>query len=429
MKIWKYLSTVFFVACVSISGFTQQVDYAKQIVEDLSAPNMYGRGYYKNGVNKAGKYIANEMKEMGLESFEKNYFQNLKYDVNTFPNNTFVALNGKKLEPGSEYMVSPDCPKVKRDYQIVSFDSITYNDTLLFTEKISTLDLNNKLVVIDFTVISDREIRMFYILKQLRENSNGAAGFIEKLSGNLVWSVRSYQKAYPIIKIQEDAFPEDLQTISINVRPKLKKDFKTSNVIGSIPSATNSNEWIIFTAHYDHLGHMGKEMYIPGAQDNASGTSMVLNLAKHYSENPADVNIAFMLFTGEEIGLLGSTHYVFHPYFPIENIRAVVNLDMVGTGDKGITVVNGGAEGYQDLFSCLDSINIQNKYFTILKARGEAANSDHYPFHMMGRKAIFIYTMGGTTYYHNPKDKPETLSYTGYNALFNLLLNFVDIYE
>ena len=102
---------------------------------------------------------------------------------------------------------------------------------------------------------------------------------------------------------------------------------------------------------------------------------------------------------------------------------------MVGTGDDGITIVNGKADGYETIFENINSINLRNEYFTVLKARNEAANSDHYPFHAMGTKAIFIYTMGGKTYYHNPKDKPETLTYTGYIPLFNLLIDFVKSYE
>jgi hypothetical protein len=64
-----------------------------------------------------------------------------------------------------------------------------------------------------------------------------------------------------------------------------------------------------------------------------------------------------------------------------------------------------------------------------MKPRDISMNSDHYPFHEMGVKAVFIYTMGGKTYYHNPKDKPETLTFGGYNQLFGLVTKFAEEYE
>jgi hypothetical protein len=428
MKFLKYLSLIIIFNCFSFQLFSQNLDYAKKVVEDLSAPNFNGRGYYKKGVNKAGKYISNEMKDMGLQSFEKNFAQYLSYDVNVFSHNTYVELDGQKLVAGDEYFVGASSPKIKGDFNVVYFDSITYSDTSIFKEKTANLDLSSSFLTIDFSILKDSKIRWFYV-NLIRNNTLNAVGYIERNSGSLSWSVRNYQDSYPTIKIQKDAFPDNVKTISIDIKPKLVTNYKTNNVIGYVPASAPTDEYIVFTAHYDHLGHMGKEMYIPGAQDNASGTAMVLDLARYYSQNPSKYNIAFMLFTGEEAGLYGSIYYVTHPYFPLKKIKTVINLDMVGTGDDGITIVNGKADGYEAIFSNMESINLRNEYFTILKARDESANSDHYPFHAMGTKAIFIYTMGGETYYHNPKDKPETLTFTGYVALFNLLTDFVHSYE
>ncbi|NJO68366.1 MAG: M28 family peptidase [Bacteroidetes bacterium] len=89
------------------------------------------------------------------------------------------------------------------------------------------------------------------------------------------------------------------------------------NVIGYLPGETDT--FIVFTAHYDHLGYMGRNTMFPGANDNASGTSMVLDLIRELSEKKNHrYSYAFMLFSGEEAGLLGSTHYVQHPYFPLK---------------------------------------------------------------------------------------------------------------
>ena len=76
---------------------------------------------------------------------------------------------------------------------------------------------------------------------------------------------------------------------------------------------------------------MGKDTFFPGANDNASGVSMLLNLAKYYKAHPANYSIAFIFFSGEEAGLLGSKYYSEHPIFPLSKIKFLVNLVLLGT--------------------------------------------------------------------------------------------------
>ena len=87
---------------------------------------------------------------------------------------------------------------------------------------------------------------------------------------------------------------------------------------------------------------MGKDVYFPGANDNASGVAMLLNLANYYSkkENQPKCSIAFIAFAGEEAGLLGSKYFSEHPLIPLNKMKFLVNLDLLGTGDEGMMVVN-----------------------------------------------------------------------------------------
>ena len=159
---------------------------------------------------------------------------------------------------------------------------------------------------------------------------------------------------------------------------------------------------------------------------------MVLDLAAYYAKHQPKYTMVFMLFFGEEAGLLGSSYYVEHTLFPLNQVVMGVNLDMVGTGDEGITVVNLAEEKYADIFWLLNGINTEhgdNKYFETIKQRKAAANSDHYSFNRKDVRFVFIYTMGPGTYYHNVKDKYETLSFKGYGSLFGLLTKFVEDYE
>ena len=106
----------------------------------------------------------------------------------------------------------------------------------------------------------------------------------------------------------------------------------------------------------------------PGANDNASGIAMLLSLARYYSSHQDSLrySIAFMAFSGEEMSLLGSKYYTEHPLFPLANIRFLVNMDIMGTGDEGITVVNGTI--YKPAFNDLVKINDHIHLLKLVKA-------------------------------------------------------------
>ena len=127
------------------------------------------------------------------------------------------------------------------------------------------------------------------------------------------------------------------------------------------------DSFIVLTGHYDHLGHMGKDTYFPGANDNASGISMLLNLAKHYSEFKGEnkYSILFIAFGAEEAGLIGSKYFVNHPIFPLTNIKFLINMDLMGTGEEGLMVVNGKV--FEKEFNLLNDINKKHNFFPKIK--------------------------------------------------------------
>jgi hypothetical protein len=97
-------------------------------------------------------------------------------------------------------------------------------------------------------------------------------------------------------------------------------------------------------------------------------------------------------------------------------------MDIMGTGEEGITVVNGSA--FKKEFDELKRINEENKFISDVKIRGKSANSDHYFFSENNVKAFFIYTMGGIKAYHDIYDRPETLPLNEFEDLFNLIVKF-----
>ena len=128
----------------------------------------------------------------------------------------------------------------------------------------------------------------------------------------------------------------------------------------------------------------------------------------------------FIALTGEEVGLFGSKYFVDNPIIDLKKIKFLINLDMVGTGSSGISVVN--ATIFKEQFNKLKQINDDNNFITNISQRGAACNSDHCPFFEKGVPSFFIYTTGKEfNEYHNTKDKADSIPLTAYEGLFNLI--------
>ncbi|MBK5284656.1 MAG: Zn-dependent exopeptidase M28 [Bacteroidia bacterium] len=250
------------------------------------------------------------------------------------------------------------------------------------------------------------------------------AGIIAIEEKKLTWSVSSEAYPYPIFVVKRE-FIAVGKKISFDVTNKIIPEFKTQNLAGYYDGTSAEDSFIVITAHYDHLGMMGDSVYFPGANDNASGTSMMLDFLKYYSseKNRPKCKVAFVAFAGEEAGLRGSEYFVNNPMIPLNRIKFLINLDLVGTGDEGIMVVN--ATEHPDKFKVLKKINKEKKYFSNIGQRGKAKNSDHYWFTEKGVKCFFIYTLGGISAYHDIYDRAETVPLTKYENLFRLLRDFV----
>ena len=179
----------------------------------------------------------------------------------------------------------------------------------------------------------------------------------------------------------------------------------------------------MISAHYDHLGKVGQTIF-PGASDNASGTAMMMTLMKYYSKHQPNYRTVFMAFAGEEAGILGADYYVNHPLFPLNQIKFLVNLDIMGAGDQGIQVVNGKV--FKNQFEKLVELNQTNNYLKEVKTRGESCNSDHCPFYLKGVPSFFIYTLGGKGFYHDPNDTAESLDLSYTEKVYNLLKDFIN---
>ena len=350
--------------------------YVKKITDTLASKTFLGRGYVQDGMSKAGNFIAAEMKAIGLDVKK----QGFKYPVNTFPGKMLLTVNGITLEPGAQFITVPESKSCTCEGALVQADSVTW------------------------------------INQQKR--------VLVKLVDKLTWSVAQEQTDYTAFNVLKTAvkMPENFNCI---VEADLNKAFVCDNVIGKIKGTLQPDSIITFTAHYDHLGAMGKEVWFPGANDNAGGVALMLDLAKYFVEHPPLYTIQFIAFAGEEAGLVGSAYYVNHPTADLKKIRFLINLDLMGNGDEGITVVN--ATEFPNEFALLQKLNQSQQLLTAVNSRGKARNSDHYWFTEKGVPSFFIYTLGKRKAYHDINDIASTVPWYEVNDLQKLLISFTDV--
>ncbi len=214
--------------------------------------------------------------------------------------------------------------------------------------------------------------------------------------------------------------------VRARIRVNLERvEHRTDNVIGILPGTdpSRASEALVLGAHYDHLGRSGGRVY-PGADDNASGTAVVLGLARAFAAaGGVPRTLVIALFSGEEEGLLGSTYYAHHPAVPIERTAAMLNFDMVGRM-RGRRLHVGGVESGVGL-----------RGFVAVVARAEPldlvlddtpfAPSDHTPFYTVGAPVLFFSTDEHEDY-HTPRDTADKINAQGMAEVARVAMGVVE---
>ncbi len=403
----------------------QVLPYAKEIVQKLSSEDFKGRGYVEKGEKIAAEFIRDEFKRLGLLSYSKDYFQKFDISVNTFPKEIKLEVNGQKLISGYDYLVSPGSPSVKGTFEVIPLSMEEIMSDELLGQKLRSsagkFILTESYKKDNYT--KEQLERIQGVIGFLKYHPNNlAAGTIELTSEKLTWHGAQQQYPKPSFTVFSDSISTPITEIKVDLKTKLEKKYTTQNVIGYL-EGENQDSLIVIMAHYDHFGKMGSALF-PGANDNASGTAMLLSLAKYFSDNKPPYNMAFIAFGGEEIGLLGSKYFVENPLFDLLKVKFLLNFDLAGTGDEGIQVVNGSV--YRNEFDLLTSINEEQELLPQVKIRGAACNSDHCAFDEVGVQGFYIYTLGGIRAYHDVYDRYETLPFTEFEDYYTLMVEFLE---
>ncbi len=273
--------------------------FARKIVDTMASESMHGRGYVNDGDGIAANYIRSEFRKLKLLSFTEDYYQRFDFPVNTFPGEMSVKIDGSNLIPGKDFIVFSHSPSFTGKYPVVIADEKLVLKKKRF-EKFLKKDFRNKILVVNDTGKQTPQLHDLL-------GNNCSARAVIALKDKLTWSVGREVNNYPLVEILRTAVSKPKE-IEITIENKFITNHQSQNVIGYVKGSEYPDSFIVFSAHYDHLGQMGKDVYFPGANDNASGCAMLLNMAKYYSmsEHKPKYSIVFMAFCGEEAGLLGS---------------------------------------------------------------------------------------------------------------------------
>ena len=415
---------------------------AKRTIKTLASPKMHGRGYVLQGEHLAAAYLRQRFQDLKLEPLAPDYTQPFTLDVNTFPRGVAVSIRaegggkGWGWPTGSACIAAPNSAAGNVKARLLLLDTLVFTRPAVRARYLRTAWPQRVLLL---RAADAARLAQF---PALRERLNTAAAWITVVP-KLTASLAAEQAPQPRVEVLASKVPLWLdkaifgdtatnapkgRTVwaTVRVGAQLLRGYPTQNLAAVVRGTARPDSFLVVSAHYDHLGMMGPHVYFPGANDNASGVALLLELAAHYAQpaNRPAYSVVFLLFGAEEAGLLGSEYFVRHPLVPLRRIKFLMNLDLLGTGEKGATVVNGRV--FESAYHRLTTINDAHRYLPALAPRGRAANSDHFPFSEAGVPAFFLYTRGGSAAYHDVNDRPKALSLAGFNGAYGLVCDFLN---
>lgn len=433
----------------------------------VAGAEMEGRETATEGQRKAAAYIENYFKSLGLKPANNGSYQQSYPVYRDELAASELSLNGKTFEPNKDYVPFPQWNNNATSY----FSEVVFVGHGIVDKEIddySGLNVSGKLVIMldgapssyKPSVQGFRSASSTYGKITAARNKGaagvliGGTGFPRKPavnSGNQYTSIYKAEQ-YPNTFIVSDNAATSIvgadwtawkeagkankvsgKITKANVKLSYQKkieELSSSNVLAYVEGSDKSDEWLIITAHYDHLGKRGDVIYY-GADDDGSGTVGVLEIAEAFAKAKADGkgprrNVLFMTVSGEEKGLWGSEYFSNNPSVPMDKVTADLNIDMIGRTDTermtGDTLNYVYVVGDDKLSTELKPISegVNNKYTKmVLDYKFNDPNdknriyyrSDHFNFARVGVPIIFYYDGMLQSDYHKPTDTPDKINY------------------
>ncbi len=429
----------------------QSKDNLKKHILYLADDKLEGRETGTKGEQLAYEYIIDQFEAIGLapKGDSDTYLQKFEFTDGTVlgAENT-LKFNDYSLKINEEYFVPPISNSGSFDGEVINVgygieaENLNHNDYNIKSKK-----LENKIFIIenghpdmdnphsDFIEFASIDTKVDLAIKKgaksviIFDEKQAISGLMEQYHKNS----RVTTKSVPVLFCGTNSIDKFLSSDSkkqlaagvVNIDKQRKIG---NNVVGFIDNLAKNT--IIIGGHYDHLGyghrgslHNGKPEIHNGADDNASGIALIIELARKLKgDKYKNHNYEFICFSGEELGLYGSNYYVKHPTVDLDKISYMINFDMIGRVDtsKNSVVISG--TGTSPFWQQLDNIETD---LTLLKKESGVGPSDHTSFYLKNIPVLHFFS-GAHADYHKPSDDEEKINYNGIVSIENLLLSLIE---
>ena len=428
-NMFRFLIVFLLIATIASAQKTRKADketlkYLKENIEYLSSDKLEGRRAGTTGESLAADFIANKFKEIGLipKGAEDSYFQPFSIsDGRQILPDTYLSVNNQVLTPLIEFFPLSNSKQSATIKAQVS-PSLTENDQPWLIDIADDLDNNKENPHFDVSNLINSLIT--------KSKDKGASSVIFFNSGDIDDHIsfdekdRSENTIIPALYITKNAVKTYLQDLNstydlqfnVAIGPKIRH---SKNIIGYIDNKAQFT--VVLGAHFDHLGYgedgnsmlrTGERLIHNGADDNASGTAALIELAFLLNKSKSkQFNYLFIAFSAEELGLNGSKYFSENPTISLNTVNYMINMDMVGRMNDSTRVITIGGYGTSPSWKPLID-NIKDNPFVIKYDSSGTGPSDHTSFYRKDIPVLFFFT-GLHTDYHKPSDDADKINYLG----------------
>lgn len=397
----------------------------------LADDKLEGRRTGTNGEKLAMEYISSEFQKIGIQPKGTNGFYQ-----------PFAIYDGKQIDPSTHFIINNNHLVLEKDFFPLAFSS------------------NISMEALPSITVQEADMPWFYDLKiGLEENKSnphfdlndyirsnvkkakerGASTIIlfnsSSIDDQLQFNSKDRSEILdiPVLYVKKDVatkyFADETATLDIKIKVQIGDKNRTgNNIVGFIDNGLATT--VVLGAHFDHLGfgedgnsmiRTGEKLIHNGADDNASGTAALIELARMLKNSKQkNNNYLFIAFSGEELGLNGSKFFTENPTIDLKSINYMINMDMVGRLNDSTKVLTVGGFGTSPSWSSLVNINPKKSSLVIKIDSSGTGPSDHASFYRKDIPVLFFFT-GLHTDYHKPSDDAEKVNYVGEMRIINFI--------
>jgi hypothetical protein len=412
------------------------LDNIQNHVHYLADDKLEGRRAGTRGEELAMDYISDQFKQIGLRpKGTVGYYQD------------FSIVEGKQINPGTHFIINDKELKLNDDYFPFVYSpnvSIEALPAIAMQETGMPWFIDLKDAIQENGTNPHFDLNSYIHAQAVDLKKKGATALILYNTSSKDDEIkfdpkdRSDITGIPAIYVSKLTAQKYFSDASASLDIKLKVDIgaKTRNghnVIGYIDNGATTT--VILGAHFDHLGYgedgnsmlrTGEHLIHNGADDNASGTAALIELARMLKASKLNKNnYLFIAFSGEELGLFGSKYFVENPTINLSNVNYMINMDMVGRLNDSTKVLTIGGFATSPEWSSL--INMKNKKspFVIKVDSSGTGPSDHTSFYRKDIPVLFFFT-GLHSDYHKPTDDFDKINYRGELAVINYIYSLIE---